>query len=165
MLALVDRALEEGIDALKRGEFAVFALLEIGSERRLTRFLGHEPAQAIEGARRLVLERRAEVERYVIGSVGDINVGGPFVRAMIAEAAERGSERGRRLGQRLVEAEGRVTGAMSERLVLATIENLLVEDRALVVLCERCGAKNRVGLARLRSHVPRCGSCRELLAS
>jgi hypothetical protein len=37
--------------------------------------------------------------------------------------------------------------------------------RFVVLVCPHCGAKNRTDLDRLRRQLPRCGGCKEVLAS
>lgn len=36
-------------------------------------------------------------------------------------------------------------------------------ERFILVLCPKCKAKNRTNLERVRTHLPRCGRCREPL--
>jgi hypothetical protein len=164
LLALVNAAAESGLSAMRGGSFAPYALLEGREGRQTLRFVDFHGDGANDAAARLIRDRVAELERYVLASRGIVTFGDEACETLILDAGERGPRAATRYGQR-IKSDGKSIGFVPGLLVLSRPTNLLEREEVLLVVCPRCDAKNRVALSRIRSAEPRCGACKMPLAS
>lgn len=166
LVALLEAGIGEGVAALgdTREDIEVLLLIDLRGQRQTTRFLDFVGARALEAAKRLLLERSTGLERFAIVQRGEVPWGAGRSPAVLVDAADAAMRSMVRYAQR-VSITSRGVHREGAPVPVGALASPLDAARAIIVECPSCKAKNRVPLSRVKDTPPRCGGCKESLAS
>lgn len=168
-------AINLGVDAVRAGQpLTVFTITtQADDELKLQWFHDATPPAAATRARHAVAT--SDAGRYAIGVEEEIrDREGKRRMAIVVEVGDRDHETALRMAQPFVPflGPGRPVERLGNPMMLGDTTNVLRgatidpgRPAAFVVVCPECGKKNRVALARVRTKLPKCGSCGKGLVS
>ncbi len=168
-------ALDLGIDAVRAGQsLTVFAITTPPDEEPALRwFVDATGEAAVVRARHAIAT--SDAGRYAIGFEEEIrDREGKKRSAIVVEVGDRDHETALRMAQPYVPflAPGRPLQRLGNPMMLGDTTNVLRgatldpgRAPSFVVVCPACSKKNRVSLERVRSRLPKCGSCSKELVS